>query len=197
MTWKTHFYLVNVHTDWYLPGDSLLGFVVVKSFGFGLRLGPRHSFDIFSTSVFTISTSRWYWWLHCSSSIFPVSVLCFRAQARLAEHASRSDLTWLDYCSIIHKWWSQSDLHMRVVKATLWFISIASAPSARLSTFKEPCSSNCSGFATRLEQMQTRLHGLRFESRWESHYWELLVVRSFVKVQIRSPSELAEGSDDS
>ena len=95
MTWKTHFYQVNVDTDWYLPGDSLLGLVMVESIGFGLRLYPRNSFDIFSTSVFTISTSRWYWWLHCSSSIFPVSVLCFRAQARLAEHASRSDLTWL------------------------------------------------------------------------------------------------------
>ena len=95
MTWKTHFYLVNVHTDWYLPGDSLLGFVVVKSIGFGLRLYPRNSLDLFSTSVFTISTSRWYWWLHCSRSIFRVSVLCFRAQDSLAEHASRSDLTWL------------------------------------------------------------------------------------------------------
>ena len=74
---------------------------------------------------------------------------------------------------------------------------MASAPSARLSTLKEPCISNCSGFATRLEQLQTRLHGWRIGSRWESDYLELLVVRTFVKAEIGSRSGLTECSHDS
>ena len=85
MTWKTHSYLVNVDTDWYLPDDSLLMLVLVKFIDFGLRLYPRNSLDLFSTSVFTISTSRCNWWLPCSRSIFRERALYFRAQTSLAE----------------------------------------------------------------------------------------------------------------